>query len=120
VNATNTWRTTTPGVDSQRPIVSARFWSVQNCTEPFFKGVQCGGFGPSRVVRSGGTREGKLEKGAFVRVMFFGEQALSGIVQAVDKVTATIAFGLAVGPWAVTVPRDWLQKSEGAWLLEIG
>jgi hypothetical protein len=45
-----------------------------------------------------GTREGTLEKGAFVRVMFFGEQALSGIVQAADKVTATIAFGLAVGP----------------------
>ena len=77
-------------------------------------------FRPLRGVRSGGTREGKLEEGAFVRVMFFGEQALSGVVQAVDKVTATIAFWVAVGPWAVTVPRDWLQKSEGDWSLEIG
>jgi hypothetical protein len=45
----------------------------------------------------GEIRESKLEKGAFIEVTFFGEQALSGIVQAVDKVTATIAFGLAVG-----------------------
>jgi hypothetical protein len=74
----------------------------------------------ARGARLGETREGKLEKGALVRVMFFGEQAMSGIVQAVDKVTATIAFGLAVGPWAVTVPRDWLQKREGSWSLEIG
>ena len=51
---------------------------------------------------------------------FFGEQAVSGIVQAVDKVTATIAFGSAVGAWAVTVPRDWLRKKEDGWLLEIG
>jgi hypothetical protein len=61
-----------------------------------------------------------LEKGAFVTVMFFGEQALYGIVQAVDKVTATIAFGLAFRPWAVTVPRDWLQKKEDGWSLDIG
>jgi hypothetical protein len=66
------------------------------------------------------TREGNLEKGAFIEVTFFGEQALSGIVQAVDKVSATIAFGLAVGAWAVTVPRDWLRKKESGWLLEIG
>jgi hypothetical protein len=59
----------------------------------------------------GEIRESKLEKGGFIEVTFFGEQALSGIVQAVDKVTATIAFGLAVGAWAVTVPRDWLRKN---------
>ena len=68
----------------------------------------------------GEIRESKLEKGAFIEVTFFGEQALSGIVQAVDKVAATIAFGLAVGAWAVTVPRDWLRKKESGWLLEIG
>jgi hypothetical protein len=68
----------------------------------------------------GETRESKLEKGAFIEVTFFGEQALFGIVQAVDKVTATIAFGLAVGAWAVTVPRDWLHNKESGWLLEIG
>jgi L-arabinose isomerase len=65
-------------------------------------------------------REVKLEKGASIEVTFFGEQALSGIVQALDKVTATIAFGVAVGAWAVTVPRDWLRKKEDGWLLEIG
>jgi hypothetical protein len=53
-------------------------------------------------------------------VTFFGEQVLSGIVQDLDKVTATIAFGVAVGAWAVTVPRDWLHKTENGWLLEIG
>jgi hypothetical protein len=68
----------------------------------------------------GKTRESKLEKGAAIEVTFFGEQAVSGIVQAVDKVTATIAFGSAVGAWAVTVPRDWLRKKEDGWLLEIG
>ena len=68
----------------------------------------------------GKTREGKLEKGASIEVTFFGEQVLSGIVQDLDKVTATIAFGVAVGAWAVTVPRDWLHKAENGWLLEIG
>jgi hypothetical protein len=74
-----------------------------------------------RGVRSGGTREGKLEKGALIEVWFFGEQIVNGTVQAIDKASATVAFGLAIGgDWAVRVPRDWLRKREGGWLLEIG
>lgn len=65
------------------------------------------------------TREGKLEKGASIEVTFFGEQVLYGIVQALDKATVTIAFGVAVGAWAVTVPGDWLHKTESGWSLEI-
>ena len=99
------------------PVLDLRVFKI---AQNHFQTCGMSWFRPSRGARSAGTREGKLEKGAFVRVMFFGEQALSGIVQAADKVTATIAFGLAVGPWAVTVPRDWLQKRESGWLLEIG
>jgi hypothetical protein len=69
--------------------------------------------------RAGETKEEKLEKGTSIEVTFFGEQGLSGIVKAIDKVTATIAFGLAFGGWAVTVPRDWIRKREDGWLLEI-
>jgi hypothetical protein len=62
-----------------------------------------------------------LEKGALIEVSFFGEQIVNGTVQAIDKASVTVVFGLAVGgDWAVRVPRDWLRKREGGWLLEIG
>jgi hypothetical protein len=62
-----------------------------------------------------------LEEGALIEVWFFGEQIVNGTVQAIDKVSATVAFGLAAGgDWAVKVPRDWLKKREDSWLLEIG
>jgi hypothetical protein len=52
---------------------------------------------PSCELRVGDIGEGDLEKGAFIEVTFFGEQVLPGIVQAADKVTATIWL-LDLGP----------------------
>ncbi|MGB8486240.1 MAG: hypothetical protein WCD67_08230 [Xanthobacteraceae bacterium] len=62
-----------------------------------------------------------MEEGALIEVWFFGEQIVNGTIQAIDKASATVAFGLALGgDWAVRVPRDWLKNREGSWLLEIG
>ena len=58
-------------------------------------------------------------KGKRIEVLFFGSNAVTGTVENVDKVTATIVFGMIFGAWSVTVPRTWIRKHEDRLLVEL-
>ena len=60
-----------------------------------------------------------MEKGKPIEVWFFGNNAVTGIVENVDKVTATIVIGKIFGGWSVTVPRTWIRKREDRLLVEL-
>ena len=63
--------------------------------------------------------ETKMEKGEPIEVWFFGDSAVTGTVENVDKVTATIVFGKIFRAWSVTVPRTWIRKREDRLLVEL-
>jgi hypothetical protein len=63
--------------------------------------------------------QAKMEKGEPIQVWFFGNNAVTGTVENVDKVTATIVFGKIFGNWSVTVPRTWICKREDRLLVEL-
>ena len=63
--------------------------------------------------------ETKMEKGEPIEVWFFGDSAVTGTVENVDKVTATIVFGKISRTWSVTVPRTWIRKREDRLLVEL-
>ena len=60
-----------------------------------------------------------MEKGKPIEVWFFGNNAVTEIVENVDKVTATIVIGKIFGGWSVTVPRTWIRKREDRLLVEL-
>ena len=62
--------------------------------------------------------ETKME-GEPIEVWFFGDNAVTGTLENVDKVTATIVFGKIFRAWSVTVPRTWIRKREDRLLVEL-
>jgi hypothetical protein len=63
--------------------------------------------------------ETKMEKGVPIEVWFFGDNAVTGTVENVDKVTATIVIGKIFGAWSITVPRTWIRKREDQLSVEL-
>ena len=63
--------------------------------------------------------ETKMEKGEPIQILFFGDNAVTGTVENVDKVTATIVIGKIFEAWSVTVPRTWIRKREDRLLVEL-
>ena len=80
-------------------------------------GVRSAGVG--KISQRAKYMETKMEKDKRIEVLFFGSNAVTGTVENVDKVTATIVFGMIFGAWSVTVPRTWIRKHEDRLLVEL-
>lgn len=63
--------------------------------------------------------ETKMEKGKPIEVWFFGDHAVTGTVENLDKVTATIAFGKISAGWSITVPRNWIRNRQNRLSVEL-
>ena len=60
-----------------------------------------------------------MKKGRIIEVTFFGEHSVVGVVEAVDKASATVLFGKIRPGWTVTIPRAWIRKGKDRWSLDL-
>ena len=60
-----------------------------------------------------------MKKGETTEVTFFGNDSVVGVVEAVDKASATVLFGKIRPGWTVTIPRAWIRKGKDRWSLDL-